>query len=266
MAGREPNTQYSSALSVLFFTGALVSCVLSFAAMKPYRHILFDLDRTLWDFERNSLETLVELFHEFELKKAGIADEDSLISVYQEENERCWKAHREGEMEKDALRQVRFRKTLARFGNHDLTLGERLAGEYIRRTPYKTGLIPNALELLRGIQDHFELHIVTNGFADTQLIKMERAGIENYFREVITSDRAGFQKPDTRFFFYALNRIGAQRQECLVVGDDVEVDMLGAERMGLDRVLYHPAGRDKEEARATFVVKDLMDLHDWLKG
>ncbi len=234
--------------------------------MRRYRHILFDLDRTLWDFEANSLDTLRELYWEWALWESGIPSLDEFIGVYRTENEACWEALRKGELDKKNTRELRFKRTLERFDNKDDELAGRLADAYLRRTPFKKGLIPNTMELLEGIRDHFYLHIGTNGFTDTQAIKMDRSGLTPYFQEVVTSDGAGFQKPDPRFFDAFLKRIDGARGDCLMVGDDVDVDMEGARRSGIDRVLFDPAKRFNGEASVNLVVMDHLELRDWLMG
>ena len=107
--------------------------------------LFFDLDRTLWDFERNSLETLKGLFVEFDLEGMGVDGFDAFNAVYQRENGACWKAYQAGTMTKPVLRGERFRRTLAAIGIQDPTLAGTLGEEYVARGPHQRHLVEGAL-------------------------------------------------------------------------------------------------------------------------
>ena len=61
-----------------------------------YTHLFFDLDHTLWDFEKNSRITLVELFEEKHLDRLGVPDFDAFYTAYKEENDLLWARYRKG--------------------------------------------------------------------------------------------------------------------------------------------------------------------------
>ncbi len=227
--------------------------------MTPYRHIFFDLDRTLWDFEANSEEMLRELFERFALAEYGIAHFKELLAHYRDINADYWRAHREGKVGKEELRYERFHHTLLRSGVSDRKLAHRLAEAYLSGTPEKDRLIDGAQELIRTLSAHYRLHLITNGYADTQLRKVEGTGLEGAFEVIVTSDRAAARKPDPAIFHYALEQVAATKKEVLMVGDDVEADIIGAMEFGIDQVLFDPWWT-KEDPGASYRIGNLREL------
>lgn len=225
----------------------------------PYIHLFFDLDRTLWDFETNSRDVLKELFVSYALEERGVDSFESFLRSYRSINADYWKAHRQGRVGKDELRYERFHHALLRNGISDRHLADRLAEAYLRETPRKVLLIDGALETLTELAPYYRLHLLTNGYADTQLQKLEGTGMEAYLEEVVTSDRAGTRKPDPAFFRYALEILGAEKEEALMIGDDVEADIIGARDHGIDQVFFDPEGT-REDPGASYRVKELREL------
>ena len=227
-------------------------------SVKPYAHLFFDLDHTLWDFRGNSRETLRELHTVESLSAAGIAEAAEFIEVYEEVNHAMWAQYSAGRMEKEVLRVLRFRDTLLRFGIRDGRLADRLANAYIDLSPRKPLLMPGAAQLLGDLHGRFKLHIITNGFDEVQHVKLRCSGIEHHFDVVLTSERAGAHKPDPRIFREALRRTKASAQESLMVGDNVLADMLGARQAGWDHAHYH--AETEADPLATYRVGHLDEL------
>ncbi len=206
--------------------------------LSPYKHIFFDLDRTLWDFDRNSGETIHELFFKYQLDKS-INDPEDFIQVYHEVNLQLWSLYRRGEMTKDILRTKRFRMSLAHFGITDDELAEKIGDDYLAISPNKTLLIPHAREILDYLQPGYRLHIITNGFLTTQQIKLKNCRLERYFQSLTTSEVVGHNKPRPEIFHQALSSVNARKKESLMIGDDLEVDILGAHKFGIDQVFLN---------------------------
>ena len=167
-------------------------------------HLFFDLDRTLWDFETNSYEELTNLYHVHSLHQLGISLPDEFIKVYKKINESCWKKYRLNQLSKEKLRSERFLLTLEYFGIINHKLATKIGNDYVNNSPFRTKLIPFTIELLNALKDHFQLHIITNGFEEVQHIKLRESGLNHYFNKVITSEMAGAKKPDPSIFDYAL--------------------------------------------------------------
>lgn len=231
--------------------------------MAQYQHIFFDLDRTLWDFETNSRLALDEIMAECRLVELGVEDNEGFIEKYREINEYYWGLYREQRIDKATLRWIRFGDTLAHFGVRDEPLARKLADMYIQISPLKTTLMPGTVEALDYLAARYRLHIITNGFEEVQHIKLNRAGLERYFDVVVTSEGAGFKKPRPEIFAHACTLSGASTEQSVMIGDDLQTDMLGAQNAGMDHVYYNPA-RIAHSSRVLHEINQLEDLKDLL--
>ena len=207
---------------------------------KQYKHIFFDLDMTLWDFETNAHEAYCDIYTKFDLKKRGIGSIDEFLKYYFVHNDMLWDQYRKGEIKKEFLRSRRFELTLLDFGINDPLLAEDIGMEYITISPTKTNLFPNAHEILTYLKPKYPLYIITNGFEEVQFTKLKNSKLEDYFQFVITSEEAGCKKPDAGIFEFALQKAGATAIDCLMIGDDQEVDVAGAINVGMDGIFFNP--------------------------
>ena len=231
--------------------------------MKKYKHIFFDLDNTLWDFERNSTETLNELYHTHQLKDLGVTSSDIFIKTYQERNAMMWEQYRLGKIDKETLRNKRFAFTFWDLGLDADLAPDALADDYIRISPKKNYLFPHAHEALTYLRGKYSLHIITNGFQEAQYIKLDSAGLSKYFVEVIISEHTGFKKPDVNIFYHSLEKANASAQECLMVGDGLEVDVIGAMNAGWDAVYFNP-NKIMHNEKVPYEISSLDELKNFL--
>jgi len=203
---------------------------------QPITDVFFDLDHTLWDFERNSALTYQRLFQDSDLE----VDLDSFLGHYVPLNLLFWKAFREGRITKEKLRFERL-KTV--FDRMELTVSDRqinfLSEAYIENLSSHTHLLPNCLEVLDYLHERYKLHIITNGFEEVQTRKLKNSGIAQYFRTVVNSDRAGVKKPDPRIFNMAIEAAGIQPESGVMIGDSLEADIHGARAVGLQALHFN---------------------------
>lgn len=227
---------------------------------KPYRHIIFDLDRTLWDFERAASETLSDLYNLY-IKSRTHVSLDGFIQVYKKINESLWDAYRAQQISKDLLRSKRFQITLEEIGIHDNALGTRLGDLYVNIISQKVYLLPYAMELLEYLKPNYSMSIMTNGFKEVQYPKIKQSGIGHYFCHTFISEEIGFNKPDIRIFEFAIQTLNIEPKEILFVGDDWEVDILGAARAGMQQAFFNPAQlKVQENGIPTFSIRSLREL------
>lgn len=229
--------------------------------MKAYHHLFFDLDHTLWDFQRNSRAVLTELCEEYLKGQYGL-DAEAFIPVYEEVNAALWVQLDGGIIPKEVLRALRFKQALERFGVEDGTLARRLEECYLDRCPERALLMPGALKLLQDLQPHYHMHIITNGFTEVQTVKLSTSGIREYFQVVLTSEMAGASKPSARIFRHALRSAGAKVHESLMIGDNARSDIAGGRNAGLDQVHFVP--EEEGDPEATFRIKHLDELRSIL--
>ena len=224
-----------------------------------YSHLFFDLDRTLWDFERNSKEALTEMYNHFDLKSLGIKSSELFIEKYKVHNEYLWSLYRQGKIDKDNLRSFRFQLCLKDFKISDNKLSVQLGEMYVSTSPYKTHLFPFTHEVLTYLKSKYRLHIITNGFEEVQHIKLKQSKLDVYFDQVITSEQLGVKKPDSKIFNYAISSVKAELSESLMLGDDFPVDILGAKNIGMDQVFFNPKD-EKVNEKPTFEINCLSEL------
>jgi len=229
---------------------------------KKYKHIFFDLDHTLWDFERNAEETKREMFENFQLKRKGIENYESFREKYVVINQALWAMYREDKIEKEELNFRRFYDTLVLFGINDRRLGENMADAFIKGITSKTYLFPYTRELLEYLYPKYQLHIITNGFEEVQYGKLKNSGLGKYFTTIITSEAAGSKKPDPEIFRYALEEAGAKATESIMIGDDLEIDIAGARKLGIDQLFVNHDNKKHNEkpTMEIFSLDEIMKL------
>lgn len=210
------------------------------------QHIFFDLDNTLWDFNHNSREAIGELFEHDDLNGQIDVDRETFIDRYIDHNERYWSLYRENRISKSRLRIARFEAVLTEFGVEDKPLARRLCDIYMAECPKKSKLIDGAKEVLDALHGSYQLHILSNGFAETQFTKLKASGIDSYFEQVITSERASSRKPQDRIYAFAEQLTGAQPEHSLMIGDYVDIDVIGAVDRGWHAIHYNPAGEEHD--------------------
>lgn len=228
-----------------------------------YQHLFFDLDHTLWDFAKNSRETLLEAFDYFKLVEFGV-DSNEFLTTYWRINDAYWDDYRKGRVTKEELRTGRFLRTLSHFHIKDKKLSVQLGDYYVQHSPKKSNVFPNTHETLNFLKNHYRLHIITNGFEEVQFVKLEKSNLAQYFEEVITSEAAGVKKPHEKIFHHALSATGAKNAETLMIGDNLEADIIGARNVGIDQVYFNPEKR-KHSEQITLEISDLKELIPFLQ-
>jgi len=204
------------------------------------KNLFFDLDRTLWDFEKNSKNELMYLFNKYKLHQKGISLPDEFIKIYKNVNKKCWEKYRKNLLSKEKLRVERFELTLSFFGISDPILAYKIGEEYVSNSPYRTDLIFGTIELLDSLFPHYKLNIITNGFNEVQFIKVKQSKLGRYFKHIITSEAAGAKKPSRKIFNYALNITDSLIQESVMIGDDLNTDIKGAINIGMKNIYFNP--------------------------
>lgn len=230
--------------------------------MKKYKHLFFDLDQTLWDFEKNSTEVLSELFVKYKLEECGINSCSEFIFRYKELNKLLWLQYGKGQITKEKLRYGRFRGAFKAFKIKNDWLADKLADEYISLSPHKTNLLPYAEDILTELKAYYVLHVITNGFLEVQQIKLDKSGLNKFFSNIIVSDLLGHKKPDIKIFIYSLEKANAKSHEALMIGDNYECDIEGARAAGIDQVFFNPNGHSP--GPSTYEIKCLSELKKFL--
>lgn len=223
-----------------------------------YRHLFFDLDNTLFDFDASADLALDDLFHHFNLKQ-WFESEDDFKSVFEIHNTRLWNAYRLNEVNKNEVKFGRFLDTLRERTTDGDNMVEEMADFFLTATTNKNKLVDGAMETLKYLKPRYTLHIISNGFKEVQMTKIEQCGLLPYFKSVLLSEQAKAQKPSPEFFHLALSRVNARKKESLVIGDLPETDIEGGRNYGIDTVFFNYDKRT-EEVDSTYQIDKLIEL------
>jgi putative hydrolase of the HAD superfamily len=224
-----------------------------------YRHLFFDLDHTLWDFETNSKETLRDLFEKYGLNRLT-DDFDAFAARYSYHNKRLWDRYHHGYINQQELRWKRMWLTLVDYKEGSEILARQLAADYLTILPHKTALFPYTIEIIQYLLDkRYQLHLITNGFEEVQMNKLRNSKIDAHFRHIITSEKAMCLKPHKAIFDYALQLAEASHTESIMIGDNLDADIKGAMDAGLDTVFVNHIG-EQTALKPTYTIHHLKEL------
>ncbi|MGB3775898.1 MAG: YjjG family noncanonical pyrimidine nucleotidase [Leeuwenhoekiella sp.] len=221
------------------------------------KHIFFDLDHTLWDFDKNSE---LAFKHIFEKNKITVPLQE-FLEVYKPINFRYWKYYREAKITKEKLRYGRLSNSFSDLGYAiDGQLINKLSDDYINHLPDNNHLFEGTIEMLEILSKKYTLHIITNGFEEIQQLKLRRSKIDHFFKTITTSEAAGAKKPDALIFNFALSNAGATINDSVMVGDTYEADIAGARALGMETIFfnYHNA-QPQEGDRVIMRVLEILE-------
>lgn len=198
--------------------------------------LFFDLDHTLWDFERNSGLAFEAVINELKLPFTI----DEFLSHYVDINTEYWHRYSLDQITHDELKIGRIRDTFELLNyKSNLAEIEVVGKQYLHLLPEFNYLLPGANEILDYLEGKYKMHIITNGFSEVQERKLQNSGISNYFTTVTDSELAGVKKPDAYIFNYALQQANVTKKEALMIGDNLKADIQGAQSVGIDTVFYN---------------------------
>lgn len=222
------------------------------------KHVFFDLDHTLWDFEVNSEKAYALCFQEHQIN----ADFQEFMTKYRPINLAYWKLYREEKVSKLDLKYGRLKDA---FDAIDYSLTDELlyqiGEDYLQNLPKFNQLFEGTFEVLDYLVDKYTLHIITNGFQEIQSHKMKQSGLEKYFDQFITSESVGVNKPNPRVFNHALKMANALAHESIMIGDNLEADVHGAINVGIDAIHFNP---ELSDTNGITTISRLLELKNYL--
>ena len=225
-----------------------------------YKHLFFDLDHTLWDFDANAKESLIEIYALFELEQKGVVPFEDFYKLYKIHNEILWDRYHKGFITGEELKWKRMWRTLLEFKIGDEALARAMSEKFLEILPTKKLLFPNTIEVLDYLADkNYQLHLITNGFENTQWKKLNNSGLNIYFTHVVTSESSNSIKPQKEIFDYALNKAGAQLHHSIMLGDYLEADIQGAINAGMDNIFVNHI-HTTTALQPTYTITDLSEL------
>ena len=221
------------------------------------KNIFFDLDHTLWDFEKNSALTFELLFKKYNLN----IDLNSFLVVYVPINLEYWRLYRNEVISKEYLRYNRLNDVFKKLNiNVSSDLINKISYDYIENLPKFNYLIDGAHELLLYLKNKYRLFLITNGFRNVQANKLKNSGIDIFFDSVYDSESIGVKKPNPLIFNHALKDSNSIAKESLMIGDSFEADILGSLSVGMNAIHYINFG-EKEHDKC-IIVNNLIKIKD----
>lgn len=214
--------------------------------------IFFDLDHTLWDFEKNSEITFNLIFKKHDIK-VGLKD---FMEVYRPVNFKYWNMYRRNKIDSVNLRYHRLKEVFDTLSlKADKSFIDLIANEYIDNLSNQIHLFPDAEDILNYLAGKYKLHIITNGFEVIQHKKIKSSGIDHFFETVTTAEGSGYKKPDKRIFEHALKKANTKHNSSLMIGDSLEADIQGARDFGMQAIYF--GKKPNFEVRHVEQLKDL---------
>lgn len=221
--------------------------------------VFFDLDHTLWDFDKNSALTFEMIF-----KKNNIdVSLDSFLEFYEPINLKYWKLYREEKLDKASLRYSRLKDTFKEIKVEvEDEVIHNLSEDYITYLTTHNHIFDGTIEILEYLKPKYKLHIITNGFEEVQQNKLNKANLNHFFETVTNSEVVGVKKPNPKMFHYALELAKTTKEQSIMIGDNYEADIMGALNVGLDAICfnYHKVNLDNDIKQ----ISNLLELKTFL--
>lgn len=228
--------------------------------MNKYQHLFFDLDHTLWDFDKNAETTLTGIFEYFDLNTRVNAAFDDFYQKYLFHNQELWERYHKGLISADDLKWKRMWRTMLDFKVADEPLAKEISARFLEVLPTQKKVFPYTFEILDYLKNkNYQLHLITNGFEKTQWSKLKNSGLDKYFTHVITSEGSNSLKPKKEIFEFAINKAGANIKQSIMIGDNLDADIQGAMNAGMDTIFVNHINA-ATDINPTYTVTHLKEL------
>lgn len=224
--------------------------------MKGIKHVFFDLDHTLWDYDRSAHETLSEIYQQLGVAQSGVTIK-KFVNTFYDVNNKLWGKYNDGLIDREYIKTERFNEVF-RTSGVDVARSNEASAYFLKNCSSKPYLMEDALTALHYLSNKYALHIITNGFLDAQNRKLDNSGIQKFFKVMVTSECIDSRKPSPEIFEYSLKEANAQKSESIMIGDNARTDIQGAKDFGIKTIFYDPSGLKK--SLADFTIQSHMEL------
>ncbi len=229
-----------------------------------YTTIFFDLDDTLIDTALNSKQVLEEVYTDYTINRYYPAFDD-FFNKYQGINLHLWDQYEQNLISKEDLKKGRFQQALRDFTSITTEQSLDMNNDFMGRVSNKTNVIDGVVNILEYLKPKYHLYIISNGFVEVQDKKIKNAGLDSYFKNVFLSDHVGKNKPHPLIFNYALKKADTTSKDCIMIGDNINTDIIGAKNLGIDQIWFNPKNKaDTDNIAPTYTVESLKDIREIL--
>lgn len=228
-----------------------------------YKFLLLDLDDTILDFQAAEAYAITQV-----LERHGFTASEPLLKLYARINKGLWERLERREVLIDEVLHSRFELFFKELDT--VVNGAREETFFRQALNSHAQLIPDARRLLEKWHRSFGVYAVSNGLYETQLLRLDKAGITGLFHGLYISEQIGVNKPDPRFFDHVAGSIPAfDRRDALIVGDSLTSDIKGGKQAGITTCWFNrfdqPAP-DDPSLYPDFEIRHLTDLDRLLEG
>lgn len=232
---------------------------------RKYKHIFFDLDHTIWDFDKNAYACIIQVYEELNIAERTKVNADDFYITYLQHNKILWARYEQGFISAADLKWKRMWRSLLDYKIPDEVLARQMSERFLELLPVQKNVFPYTFEILDYLQQkNYVLHLITNGFEHTQRLKLKHSGLDKYFVEIITSERSQSLKPKKEIFDFALALCKGELHESIMIGDNLAADIQGALNAGMDCVYMNHINKDCGKFRPTYSITHLKDLENIL--
>lgn len=236
---------------------------------KKYKKILFDLDNTLVDDDENRKYAIKEILIQ---RKEKVTDEK--LERFIEIDNKFWQDRAEGKIKEpceikendEKVNWLRAQRFIIYFNNITFEEAIEINKEYISLLGEKVVPIKNSTEILKYLfEKDYELYIITNGPTQAIKDKLNKINAQKYFKDTFSGDEAGRMKPHAQFFEVFFEKIGNyKREEMLIIGDELEKDVLGGIKNGIDTCWFNPGKLCNDQYQTNYEINELLEIKNIL--
>lgn len=230
--------------------------------LKTYSAVFIDWDDTLWDFHANAYIAMEKAYEKYDLQRYFHSFQH-FYNLYEGRNRELWAEYAQGNITKDNLQRERFQYPFRMVNQEDDDLAGQVGNDFLELTIQQNKLITGAKELMAYLAQKYPIIVLSNGFKEVQYRKIATSGLQEYITHVVLSEEVGVQKPNKLIFEYALKLINKKASEVMMIGDNMETDIMGAAEMGMDTI-YLSKNMTSTTDYPTYTVQTLREIQNIL--
>lgn len=236
---------------------------------KSYKKLLFDLDNTLVDDDENRKYAIKQILIE---RERNVSKEK--VEKFLKLDNQFWKDRAEGKIRdpykfrtnEEKTKWVRAQRFIKYFKNITLDEGIKINDKYINLLKEKIVPIKNSTEILKYLYvNKYEIYIITNSPISVINNKLSKLNAKKYIKDTFSSEEIGYMKPNDKFYKGFFDKINSyQKEEMLIIGDELEKDILGGIKNNIDTCWFNPKNSDNTQYKPNYEINELLELKNIL--
>lgn len=236
---------------------------------KIYKKLLFDLDNTLVDDDENRKYAISKIL----VQRNELVNNNRLEEFIELDN-KFWRDRAEGkikdpyrfETNEEKTEWIRAQRFIKYFKNLNLEEAKQINKKYINYLKEKIIPVKYSTEILKYLYEkQYEIYIITNSPAKVVNDKLHRIKVQDYIKDKLSAEEVGHMKPHYKFFEGFFNKINSyQKEDMLIIGDELEKDILGGIQNGIDTCWFNPKKLYNGQYKTNYEISSLLELKNIL--